>query len=190
MNAKASSGGEEEALGMRSDTLGESVCSGEGKRRQMILVAYLTAILELTFLFMQMGVMPVSMGCPASQHVLPSMSGHVVFQQSQKTASSRREESVFLPSRQAVTVFRVCPGSKIWFIICTAVAPRALSWPDGPGWSWCSLCLLACSRRVTQQAGSRNQRFQIRGGFFWGCNKPAVSGNRCFSLTGLFCLVS
>ncbi|KAF1567696.1 Solute carrier family 22 member 18, partial [Eudyptes schlegeli] len=58
MNAKASSGGEEEALGMRSDTLGESVCSGEGKRRQMILVAYLIATLELTFLFMQMGVMP------------------------------------------------------------------------------------------------------------------------------------
>ncbi|KAF1576464.1 UNVERIFIED_CONTAM: Solute carrier family 22 member 18, partial [Eudyptes pachyrhynchus] len=58
MNAKASSGGEEEALGMRSDTLRESVCSGEGKRRQMILVAYLIATLELTFLFMQMGVMP------------------------------------------------------------------------------------------------------------------------------------
>ncbi|KFW70254.1 Solute carrier family 22 member 18, partial [Pygoscelis adeliae] len=43
---------------MRSDTLGESVRSGEGKRRQMILVAYLIATLELTFLFMQMGVMP------------------------------------------------------------------------------------------------------------------------------------
>ncbi|KFM13850.1 Solute carrier family 22 member 18, partial [Aptenodytes forsteri] len=43
---------------MRSDTLGESVRSGEGKRRQMIRVAYLIATLELTFLFMQMGVMP------------------------------------------------------------------------------------------------------------------------------------
>ncbi|NXS39350.1 S22AI protein, partial [Balaeniceps rex] len=58
MNAKASSGGEEEASGMRSETLGESDCWGEVKRGQMILVAYLIATLELTFLFMQMGVMP------------------------------------------------------------------------------------------------------------------------------------
>ncbi|NXX54188.1 S22AI protein, partial [Scopus umbretta] len=58
MNAKASSGGEEEALGMRSETLGESGRWGEVKRGQAILVAYLIATLELTFLFMQMGVMP------------------------------------------------------------------------------------------------------------------------------------
>ncbi|NXS74391.1 S22AI protein, partial [Pandion haliaetus] len=58
MNAKASSGGEEEASGMRSKTLGESVSSGRVKKGQVILVAYLIATLELTFLFMQMGVMP------------------------------------------------------------------------------------------------------------------------------------
>ncbi|XP_009869224.1 PREDICTED: solute carrier family 22 member 18-like [Apaloderma vittatum] len=58
MNAKASSGGEEEASGMRSETLGESSHLGEAKRRQVILVAYLIATLDLTFLFMQFGVMP------------------------------------------------------------------------------------------------------------------------------------
>ncbi|XP_064308594.1 solute carrier family 22 member 18 isoform X3 [Phalacrocorax carbo] len=58
MNAKASSGGEEEALGIRSKTLGESSCLGEVKRERAILAAYLIATLELTFLFMQMGVMP------------------------------------------------------------------------------------------------------------------------------------
>uniref|UniRef100_A0A663EWI0 Solute carrier family 22 member 18 n=1 Tax=Aquila chrysaetos chrysaetos TaxID=223781 RepID=A0A663EWI0_AQUCH len=58
MNPKASSGGEEEASGIRSKTLGKSVCSGKVERRQAILVAYLMATLELTFLFMQTGVMP------------------------------------------------------------------------------------------------------------------------------------
>ncbi|NWI34139.1 S22AI protein, partial [Sula dactylatra] len=58
MNAKASSGGEEEASVMRSETLGESGCLGEVKRGRAILAAYLIATLELTFLFMQMGVMP------------------------------------------------------------------------------------------------------------------------------------
>ncbi|NXW27544.1 S22AI protein, partial [Phaetusa simplex] len=58
MNAKASSGGEEEASGMRTETLGESGYSGEVKRGQVIFIAYLIATLELTFLFMQMGVMP------------------------------------------------------------------------------------------------------------------------------------
>ncbi|NXY43812.1 S22AI protein, partial [Ceuthmochares aereus] len=58
MNAKARSGGEEESSGMRTETLGESSYSGEIKRGQVILVAYLIATLELTFLFMQMGVMP------------------------------------------------------------------------------------------------------------------------------------
>ncbi|XP_010207768.2 solute carrier family 22 member 18 [Colius striatus] len=58
MNAKASSGGEEEDSGMRSETLGKSSCLGEVKRGQVILVAYLIVTLELTFLFMQLGVMP------------------------------------------------------------------------------------------------------------------------------------
>ncbi|PKU49197.1 solute carrier family 22 member 18 [Limosa lapponica baueri] len=58
MNSKASSGGEKEASAMRTETLGESRYSGEVKRGQAILVAYLIATLELTFLFMQMGVMP------------------------------------------------------------------------------------------------------------------------------------
>ncbi|NWH70682.1 S22AI protein, partial [Piaya cayana] len=58
MNAKASSGSEEESSGMRTETLGESSYSGEIKRRQVILAAYLIATLELTFLFMQMGIMP------------------------------------------------------------------------------------------------------------------------------------
>ncbi|KGL98865.1 Solute carrier family 22 member 18, partial [Charadrius vociferus] len=43
---------------MKTETLGESRYSGEVKRGQAILVAYLIATLELTFLFMQMGVMP------------------------------------------------------------------------------------------------------------------------------------
>ncbi|NXN41901.1 S22AI protein, partial [Rhinoptilus africanus] len=58
MNAKASSGGKEEASGMRTKTLEESRYSGEVKRGQVIFIAYLIATLELTFLFMQMGVMP------------------------------------------------------------------------------------------------------------------------------------
>ncbi|KFW77216.1 Solute carrier family 22 member 18, partial [Phalacrocorax carbo] len=43
---------------IRSKTLGESSCLGEVKRERAILAAYLIATLELTFLFMQMGVMP------------------------------------------------------------------------------------------------------------------------------------
>ncbi|NWW44656.1 S22AI protein, partial [Pedionomus torquatus] len=58
MNSKASSGGEEEASAMRTKTLGKSGYSGEVKRGQTVLVAYLIATLELTFLFMQIGVMP------------------------------------------------------------------------------------------------------------------------------------
>ncbi|NXM29621.1 S22AI protein, partial [Oxyruncus cristatus] len=58
MNAKAISEGEEEVSGMRNETLGESGHSGEVKRGQVILVAYLIAALDLTFLFMQMGIMP------------------------------------------------------------------------------------------------------------------------------------
>lgn len=68
MNAKPSSEGEEEASGMRNETLGERGCLGEAKRREVIRVAYVIAALDLTFLFMQMGVMPVSMGSLASQH--------------------------------------------------------------------------------------------------------------------------
>lgn len=165
MDAKAISGGEEETSGMRSETLGESGRLGEINRRQAIRIAHLIATLDLTFLFMQFGVMPVSMGCPASQHVLHSMPIFVAFQQSQRRVSSRREESVLLPSRHAATVFRVFPGSKSWFVICTAATPRALSWAGGPGRSCCSLHHLACSGRVIQQAGSRNEGFRIRGGF-------------------------
>ncbi|NXK10980.1 S22AI protein, partial [Herpetotheres cachinnans] len=57
-NAKASSRGEEEALGMRSKALGERGRLGDVRRGQVILVACLIATLELTFLFMQMGVVP------------------------------------------------------------------------------------------------------------------------------------
>ncbi|NWT84671.1 S22AI protein, partial [Lanius ludovicianus] len=58
MNAKTSSEGEEDASGTRNDTLGESGYLGEAKRGQVIRVAYVIAALDLTFLFMQMGVMP------------------------------------------------------------------------------------------------------------------------------------
>ncbi|NWZ82950.1 S22AI protein, partial [Poecile atricapillus] len=58
MNAKASSGGEEESSGMSSEVLGESGFLGEAKRGRVIRVAYVIAALDLTFLFMQMGVMP------------------------------------------------------------------------------------------------------------------------------------
>lgn len=58
MNAKTSSEGEEEASGTRNEVLGESGGLGEAKRRQVIRVAYVIAALDLTFLFMQMGVMP------------------------------------------------------------------------------------------------------------------------------------
>ncbi|NXU53042.1 S22AI protein, partial [Turnix velox] len=58
MSAKARSGGEKEPSGMRTKTLGESTSLEEAKRGQVIFVAYLIATLELTFLFMQMGVMP------------------------------------------------------------------------------------------------------------------------------------
>ncbi|XP_040464527.1 solute carrier family 22 member 18 isoform X2 [Falco naumanni] len=58
INAKASSRGKEEASGTRSEALGERGCLGDVKRGQVILVAYLIVTLELTFLFMQMGVVP------------------------------------------------------------------------------------------------------------------------------------
>ncbi|NWU14142.1 S22AI protein, partial [Cephalopterus ornatus] len=58
MNVKAISGGEEEASGMRNKILEENGHSGEIKRGQVILVAYLIAALDLTFLFMQMGIVP------------------------------------------------------------------------------------------------------------------------------------
>lgn len=63
MSAKTSSGGEKEASGTRNETLGEA------KKRQVIRVAYVIAALDLTLLFMQMGVLPVSMGSLASQHI-------------------------------------------------------------------------------------------------------------------------
>ncbi|NXJ20015.1 S22AI protein, partial [Dicrurus megarhynchus] len=58
MNAKTSYEGEEEASGTRNETLGESGYLGEAKRGQAIRVAYVIAALDLTCLFMQMGVMP------------------------------------------------------------------------------------------------------------------------------------
>ncbi|NWW61060.1 S22AI protein, partial [Ifrita kowaldi] len=58
MNAKTSSEGEEQASRTRNETLGESGYLGEAKRGQVIRVAYVIAALDLTFLFMQMGVMP------------------------------------------------------------------------------------------------------------------------------------
>uniref|UniRef100_A0A8C3EXL7 Solute carrier family 22 member 18 n=1 Tax=Corvus moneduloides TaxID=1196302 RepID=A0A8C3EXL7_CORMO len=58
MNAKTSSEGEEEASGTRNETLGKNGYLGEAKRGQVIRVAYVIAALDLTFLFMQMGVMP------------------------------------------------------------------------------------------------------------------------------------
>ncbi|XP_062465389.1 solute carrier family 22 member 18 isoform X2 [Pezoporus occidentalis] len=58
INVKVSSGGEEEASGMRSKTLGESSRSGDIKKGQVILAAYVIVTIELTFIFMQMGVMP------------------------------------------------------------------------------------------------------------------------------------
>ncbi|NWI56893.1 S22AI protein, partial [Calyptomena viridis] len=59
MNAKAISEGEEEASGMRNETLTKKNGHlGALKREQVILVAYLIAALDLTFLFMQMGIIP------------------------------------------------------------------------------------------------------------------------------------
>ncbi|NXD66810.1 S22AI protein, partial [Eolophus roseicapillus] len=58
MNVKASSGGEEDASGMRSATLGEGSRSGDIKKGQAIIAACVIATIELTFIFMQMGVMP------------------------------------------------------------------------------------------------------------------------------------
>ncbi|XP_008503027.1 solute carrier family 22 member 18 isoform X1 [Calypte anna] len=55
-NAKTSSGGEEEAPGTRN--VEQNGHMGEMRRGQVILGAYLIATLELTFLFMQIGVMP------------------------------------------------------------------------------------------------------------------------------------
>ncbi|NXK94050.1 S22AI protein, partial [Formicarius rufipectus] len=58
MNTKAMSQSEEGASGMKNETPKENDCLGEVKRRQVILVAYLIAALDLTFLFMQIGIMP------------------------------------------------------------------------------------------------------------------------------------
>lgn len=93
MNPKASSGGEEEASGMRSKTLGESFCLGKVERGQAILVAYLIATLELTFLFMQTGVMPVSMGCPAS---------HLAFNASLCSFPAKSEENLQQETRKCI----------------------------------------------------------------------------------------
>ncbi|NWR51242.1 S22AI protein, partial [Regulus satrapa] len=58
MSEKTRSRAEEEASGTRNEALGERGCLGEAERRQAIRVAYVIAALELTLMFMQMGVMP------------------------------------------------------------------------------------------------------------------------------------
>lgn len=78
---------------------------GELKRGRVILVAYLIATIELTFVFMQLGVMPVSMGYWVLWHFLPSMP---IVKSSSKVRRETKEESVFLCSRQAVAAFRAC----------------------------------------------------------------------------------
>ncbi|XP_068004405.1 solute carrier family 22 member 18 [Melanerpes formicivorus] len=58
MSTKANSAGMEGASGMKSKTLEESNHLGEVQRRQVILVTYLITALDLTFVFMQLGIMP------------------------------------------------------------------------------------------------------------------------------------
>ncbi|XP_010012051.1 PREDICTED: solute carrier family 22 member 18 [Nestor notabilis] len=58
MNVNTSPGVKEEALGMRSKTLEKSSHSEDVKKGQVILAAYVILTLDLTFVFMQMGVMP------------------------------------------------------------------------------------------------------------------------------------
>ncbi|XP_008939440.1 PREDICTED: solute carrier family 22 member 18, partial [Merops nubicus] len=58
MKAQVSSGGEDQASGVRSKTLGARGPLGEAKQGRVILATYLIVTLEMTFLFMQMGVMP------------------------------------------------------------------------------------------------------------------------------------
>lgn len=70
MSGKNSPEGEEGAGRMKSESWGQSNAAGDVRRGRVILVAYLIVTLELTFLFMQFGVMPVSMGCWA-QRFLP-----------------------------------------------------------------------------------------------------------------------
>lgn len=70
MSGKNSPEGEEGAGRMKSESWGQSNAVGEVRRGQVFLAAYLIVTLELTFLFMQFGVMPVSMGCWA-QRFLP-----------------------------------------------------------------------------------------------------------------------
>ncbi|XP_052550534.1 solute carrier family 22 member 18 [Tympanuchus pallidicinctus] len=58
MSGKNSPEGEEGAGRMKSESWGQSNAVGEVRRGQVILAAYLIVTLELTFLFMQFGVMP------------------------------------------------------------------------------------------------------------------------------------
>ncbi|XP_019470929.1 solute carrier family 22 member 18-like [Meleagris gallopavo] len=58
MSGKNSPEGEERAGRMKSESWGQSNAAGEVRRGQVFLAAYLIVTLELTFLFMQFGVMP------------------------------------------------------------------------------------------------------------------------------------
>uniref|UniRef100_A0A8V0ZY47 Organic cation transporter-like protein 2 n=1 Tax=Gallus gallus TaxID=9031 RepID=A0A8V0ZY47_CHICK len=58
MSGKNSPEGEEGAGRMKSESWGQSNAAGDVRRGRVILVAYLIVTLELTFLFMQFGVMP------------------------------------------------------------------------------------------------------------------------------------
>ncbi|NXJ07962.1 S22AI protein, partial [Odontophorus gujanensis] len=58
MSSKNSPEGEEGVGRMKSESWGQSSASGEVRRGRVILAAYLIVTLELTFLFMQFGVMP------------------------------------------------------------------------------------------------------------------------------------
>lgn len=69
MSGKNSPEGEEGAGRMKSESWGQSNAMGEVRRGQVILAAYLIVTLDLTFLFMQFGVIPVSMDC-WTQHFL------------------------------------------------------------------------------------------------------------------------
>ncbi|NXL92856.1 S22AI protein, partial [Alectura lathami] len=58
MSEKAGPGGEERAWRMKTETQGQSDHVGEVRRGRVILATYVIVTLELTFLFMQFGVMP------------------------------------------------------------------------------------------------------------------------------------
>lgn len=80
---------------MKSETQGESKHMGELKRGQVILVTYLIATIELTFVFMQLGVMPVSMGCWVLWHFLPSVPIVKSYSKVRRDFSRRKKRKVY-----------------------------------------------------------------------------------------------